>query len=51
MEALVKSLLGKGEEHVYEMMQTMLEDAERVKCLDIKLYIYICSFISIYIWI
>ena len=40
MEALVKSLLGKGREHVYETMQTMVEDTGRVKCMDIKLEEY-----------
>ena len=37
MESLVKSLLGKGQEHVYETMQTLVEDAEKVKCMEIEI--------------
>ena len=37
MESLVKSLLGKGQEHIYETMQTLIEDAEKVNNMDLKL--------------
>ena len=37
MESLVKSLLGKGQEHVYETMQTIIEDAEKVKSIEFDL--------------
>ena len=37
MESLVKSLLGKGQEHVYETMQTMIEDAEKARSMEIEL--------------
>jgi gas vesicle protein len=38
MESLVKSLLGKGQEHVYETMQTMIEDAEKARSMEIELH-------------
>ena len=37
MESLVKSLLGKGQEHVYEKMQTLIEDAEKARSMEIEL--------------
>ena len=37
MESLVKSLLGKGQEHVYETMQNLIEDADKVKSMEIEL--------------
>ena len=37
MESLVKSLLGKGQEHVYETMQNIIEDAEKVKTIEFDL--------------
>jgi chromosome segregation ATPase len=37
MESLVKSLLGKGQEHVYETMQTVIENAEKKENLEIQL--------------
>ena len=37
MESLVKSLLGKGQEHIYETMQTLIEDAEKVNNMDLKI--------------
>ena len=33
----MKSLLGKGQEHVYETMQTMIEDAEKARSMEIEL--------------
>ena len=37
MESLVKSLLGKDQEHVYETMQNMIADAEKVKNIEFEL--------------
>ena len=37
MESLVKSLLGKGQEHVYETMQTVIENAEKAENMEIEL--------------
>ena len=37
MESLVKSLLGKGQDHVYETMQNLIEDAEKVKTIEFDL--------------
>ena len=37
MESLVKSLLGKGQEHVYAAMQTMIENAEKAENMEIEL--------------
>ena len=37
MESLVKSLLGKGQEHVYATMQTVIENAEKAENMEIEL--------------
>ena len=37
MESLVQSLLGKGQEQVFETMKVLVEDAERVIEMEIDL--------------
>ena len=37
MESLVKSMLGKGQEHVYATMQTLIENAEMAENIGIEL--------------
>jgi hypothetical protein len=37
MESLVQSLLGKGQEQVFETMKYLVEDADRVNDMEIYL--------------
>ena len=37
MESLVKSLMGKGQEHVYKTMENLIKDAEKVENIEFDL--------------
>ena len=37
MESLVKTLMGKGQEHVYETMENLIKYAEKVKSIEFDL--------------
>ena len=37
MESLVKTLMGKGQEHVYETMENLIKDAEKVNSIEFDL--------------